>query len=462
MKLMNELKNNLWALATASMVLVVFVVIFETLISAESLKADAKLRIEAAHYTATLKTKVDRELNALLFVSTGLSSYLTIYHHDLERQRVQKVLADLYARTKNVRNLAVAVGYKITYMYPLVSNEKAIGVDYRTLPNQWPQVKAAIERHEGILVGPLNLIQGGRGLIYRYPVFIDQEYWGLLSTVINSDAFFESAFKELVNEEFAFAIRNKETHEVFYGDPQLFANPEAFLSTSDTTNVEWEWAIAQKAEKASSLILITRLMGLMIAVLMATLVYFFLRERKMLTELAMHDSLTGLANRRILDIRLEQGLAHAKRFNRNLAILFMDIDHFKQLNDTHGHDVGDALLKLVAARLKTLIRDIDTLCRVSGDEFVIVLGELNDIHDANSIAGKIVHAFQSGVNILGEQVSISLSIGVAAYGGVSEETPQSLMKKADVALYQAKAAGRNQYKVYTEVSQKGLFDNTVS
>ncbi len=178
MKLMNELKNNLWALATASMVLVVFVVIFETLISAESLKADAKLRIEAAHYTATLKTKVDRELNALLFVSTGLSSYLTIYHHDLERQRVQKVLADLYARTKNVRNLAVAVGYKITYMYPLVSNEKAIGVDYRTLPNQWPQVKAAIERHEGILVGPLNLIQGGRGLIYRYPVFIDSEILG--------------------------------------------------------------------------------------------------------------------------------------------------------------------------------------------------------------------------------------------------------------------------------------------
>lgn len=458
MKLMNDLKNNLWTTAVAGVVLVVFMVIFETLISAESQKADAKLRVEAANYTATLKSKVDRELNAVLFISSGLSSYFTIYHRNLEHHTVQNVLADLYSKTKNVRNLAVAVGYKITYMYPVVSNEKAIGVDYRTLPNQWPQVKAAIDRNEGVLVGPLNLIQGGRGLIYRYPVFINHQYWGLLSTVINSDAFFKSAFKELVNEEFAFAIRNKDTHEVFYGDPKIFAYPEAFLSTSDTTDVEWEWAVVQKAEKASKLILITRLMGFVIALLMATLVYFFLRERKMLTELAMHDSLTGLENRRMLDIRLEQGLAHAKRFNRNLAILFMDIDHFKQLNDTHGHDVGDALLKLVAARLKTLIRDIDTLCRISGDEFVIVLGELNDIHDANSVASKIVNAFQGGVSILGERVSISLSIGVAAYGGTSDETSQSLMKKADIALYQAKAAGRNQYKVFTEVGQKGLFD----
>lgn len=460
MKLIQDLKNNVWALASAGMVLIVFMVIFETLISAESQKADAKLRVEAANYTATLKAKVDRELNALLFVTSGLSSYLTIYHHDLDHHKVQSVLADLYARTKYVRNLAVAVGYKITYMYPLESNEKAIGVDYRKLPQQWPQVKAAIDRNEGVLVGPLSLVQGGRGLIYRYPVFINQKYWGLLSTVINSDAFFKSAFKALVNEDFAFAIRNKDTREVFYGDPKLFAEQGAFLSNSDSMDVEWEWAVAQKKEKASKLILITRLMGMVIAVLMAMLVYFFLRERKMLTELAMHDSLTGLANRRLLDIRLEQALAHAKRFDRNLAVLFMDIDHFKRLNDVHGHDVGDALLKLVAARLKTLIRDIDTLCRISGDEFVIVLGELNDIHDANSIANKIVKAFHGGVSILGERVVISLSIGVAAYGGESEETPQSLMKKADVALYQAKAAGRNQYKVYTEVGQKGLFDST--
>lgn len=459
MKLIHALKNNLGALAFAAIVFIVFLVIFEELYRAEAHKAEAKLKIETINYTTTLQSKVDRELNALLFVSNGLSSYITIYHRDLEHQKVQNVLADLYSRTKNVRNLAIAVGYKIIHMYPVESNEKAIGVDYRELPKQWPQVKAAVERREGVLVGPLDLVQGGRGLIYRYPIFINQRYWGLLSTVINSDAFFNSAFKDLINEDYAFAIRNKETREVFYGNPDLFEQPQALLSKSNSTDVEWEWAVVQKTENASKLILITRLMGIVIAILMATLVYFFLRERKMLTELAMHDSLTGLANRRMLDIRLEQSLAHAKRFNRNLAILFMDIDHFKQLNDAHGHDVGDALLKLVASRLKTLIRDIDTISRISGDEFVIVLDELSDIHDANNIASKIVHTFQEGVNILGEQVSISLSIGVATYAGFSEESTQSLMKKADIALYQAKAAGRNQYKVYIDSDQKSLFDD---
>ncbi|MDP3609866.1 MAG: diguanylate cyclase [Methylophilus sp.] len=460
MKLNTEFKQNTAIISFTGIVLVLFLLIFEILISAESHKADAKLNIEAANYTAALKSKVDRELNALLFVSNGLSSYLTIYHRNLEQQKVQNLLADLYARTKNVRNLAVAVGYKITYMHPIKSNEKAIGIDYRQLPQQWPQVKAAIDSHQGVLVGPMDLVQGGKGLIYRYPVYINQAYWGLLSTVINSDAFFKSAFKELVNDEYAFAIRNKNTQEVFYGDPQLFNQAKVYLSTSDNTDVAWEWAVMQKTEKASHLILITRLMGIAIAVLIAALVYFFLRERKMLTALAMHDSLTGVANRRLLDIRLEQALAHAKRFNRNLALLFLDIDHFKQLNDTHGHDVGDALLKTIALRLKSSIRDIDTLSRISGDEFVIVLAELNDINAANSIASKIVHAFKDGVQVLGKRIDVSLSIGVAAYGRGSEESPQSLMKKADIALYQAKVAGRNQFKVYTEVEQKSLFDIT--
>jgi diguanylate cyclase len=460
MKLITEFKQNTAIIAFTGIVLVLFLLIFEILINAESQKADAKLKIEAANYTAALKSKVDRELNALLFVSSGLSSYLTIYHRNLEQQKVQNLLADLYARTKNVRNLAVAVGYKITYMYPIKSNEKAIGIDYRQLPQQWPQVKAAIDSHQGVLVGPVGLVQGGKGLIYRYPVYIDQAYWGLLSTVINSDAFFKSAFKELVNDEYAFAIRNKNTQEVFYGDPQLFNQAKVYLSTSDNTDVEWEWAVMHKTEKASHLILITRLMGIAIAVLIAALVYFFLRERKILTALAMHDSLTGVANRRLLDIRLEQALAHAKRFNRNLALLFLDIDHFKQLNDTHGHDVGDALLKTIALRLKSSIRDIDTLSRISGDEFVIVLAELNDINAANGIASKIVHAFKDGVQVLGKRIDVSLSIGVAAYGRGSEESPQSLMKKADIALYQAKVAGRNQFKVYTEVGQKSLFDVT--
>jgi diguanylate cyclase (GGDEF)-like protein len=457
-KLLSEIKNNFSAMAIASAVFIVFFVMFEVLISAESAKADAKLRVAASHYVATLKSKVDRELNTLLFVSNGLSSYLTIYYHELDHQRVQNVLADLYTRTNNVRNLAIAVGYTITYMYPIQSNEKAIGVDYRNLPQQWPKVKEAIDRHQGVLTGPLDLVQGGRGLIYRYPVYIDQKYWGLLSTVINSDAFFDSAFRPLLNDEFDFAIRDQHGKAV-YGDSDLFHRQGAIISTSDFPDAAWEWVVLQKTEKAPQLIVIARLMGIVIAVLLSALVYFLLRERKMLTALAMHDSLTGLANRRLLDFRLEQALAHAKRFKRNLAILFVDIDHFKKLNDTYGHDVGDALLKVIATRLKSAIRDVDTVSRISGDEFVIVLDELNDINDANVVAGKIVHLFKEHAEVLGERVPMSVSIGVASFGQDGEETTKRLLKKADIALYEAKGAGRNQFRVFTEVEQKSLFDS---
>lgn len=457
-RLITEIKSNFSAMAISTAVFLVFFVMFEVLISAESAKADAKLKVEASHYVATLKSKVDRELNTLLFVSNGLSSYLTIYHHELDHQRVQNVLADLYARTNNVRNLAVAVGYTITYMYPLASNEKAIGVDYRNLPQQWPKVKEAIDRHQGVLTGPLDLVQGGRGLIYRYPVYINQEYWGLLSTVINSDAFFESAFQALHNDEFDFAIRDKSTAQAVYGDPAIFSRPGALISTSDFPDAAWEWVVVQKMGKASDLIVIARLMGIVIAVLLSALVFFLLRERKMLTALAMHDSLTGLANRRLLDFRLEQALAHAKRFQRNLAILFIDIDHFKKLNDTYGHDVGDVLLKVIAARLSSAIRDVDTVSRISGDEFVIVLDELNDINDANVVAAKIIDLFKAPAEVLGESVPMSVSIGVAAFGQDGEETTKRLLKKADIALYAAKGAGRNQYQVFTEVEQRSLFD----
>lgn len=458
-KLINEIKDNCSAVVIASAVFIVFFIMFEVLISAEAAKADAKLKVAASHYAATLKSKVDRELNTILFISNGLSSYLTIYHRDLDHQRVQNVLADLYARTKNVRNLAVAVGYTITYMYPIATNEKAIGVDYRNLPQQWPKVKEAIARHQGVLTGPLDLVQGGKGLIYRYPVYINQQYWGLLSTVINSDAFFASAFQALLNDEFDFAIRDKQTAQPVYGNPALFHHPSALISTSDFPDAAWEWVVLQKTDKASQLIVIARLMGIVIAVLLSALVYFLLRERKMLTALAMHDSLTGLANRRLLEFRLEQALAHAKRFKRNLAILFIDIDYFKRINDTYGHDVGDALLKVVAARLGSAIRDVDTVSRISGDEFVIVLDELNDMNDANIVAGKIVHLFKEHVEVLGKRVSMSVSIGVAAFGQDSDETTKHLLKKADIALYAAKSAGRNQYRVFTDVEQRSLFDS---
>ncbi len=448
MKYVDYFKNNLATFAYSFFIFALFLFIFELLVSAEYEKAEARVTVEATDYANSLKTKVDRELNALLFVSNGLSSYLTVYHKDLNQKKLNAMLADLYVRTKHVRNLAIAVGYKLTYVYPIKSNEKAIGIDYHDFPQQWPQIQQAIKTQEGVLSGPVDLVQGGKGLIYRYPIFIDDQYWGLLSTVINTDSFFKAAFNNLTESEYDFAIRVKDSHNVFYGNPDLFKNPKSLISDGDLPNVQWEWAILPKTEKTSSLVLITRLMSVVISLLLATLAYFFLSERKMLTSQAMQDSLTGLANRRLLNYRMQQTFAQAKRFNRMMAIMYIDIDHFKKLNDTHGHDVGDELLKTIARKLNDCIRDVDTLSRVGGDEFVIVLEELHQLRDANLIAEKIMACIAQDIIVRNLSIKITLSIGVAVYDHRSEETLDGLMKKADVALYAAKGAGRDGYQIY--------------
>ena len=448
MKYVHYIKSNSASFAYAFLTFVLFISIFELLVSAEYEKAETRITIEATDYANSLKTKVDRELNALLFVSNGLSSYLTVYHNQLDSKKLMAMLADLYDTTKHVRNLAVAVGYKLTYVYPIESNEKAIGIDYHDFPQQWPQVQQAVSTHQGVLSGPVDLVQGGRGLIYRYPIFIEGEFWGLLSTVINTDSFFKAAFNNLADSEYHFAIRVKDSSNVFYGNANLFDHPKALISDSDLPNVQWQWAILQKTEKKSGLILITRLMSVVISLLLATLAFFFLRERKTLTSQATEDSLTGLANRRLLELRMAQTFAQSKRFNRIMAIMYIDIDHFKKLNDTHGHDVGDELLKAVARKLKHSIRDVDTLSRVGGDEFVIVLDELNHLNDAKLVAEKIMVAVEKDIVIMHKSIKVTLSIGIASYNHANEETLKSLMKKADIALYEAKASGRNTYRIY--------------
>lgn len=167
--------------------------------------------------------------------------------------------------------------------------------------------------------------------------------------------------------------------------------------------------------------------------------------------LAFFDSLTNLPNRRMLLDRLHQGLAQAKRFHRALAIMFLDLDHFKQINDTLGHDVGDELLKEVAQRLTTSVRVGDTVARTGGDEFVIVLPEIAQPTDAAVVAEKIIRALVTPIVIHGTDIQTSTSIGISIYPVDGIDDARALMKKADMAMYAAKASGRNGYQLYDEL-----------
>jgi diguanylate cyclase (GGDEF)-like protein/PAS domain S-box-containing protein len=162
---------------------------------------------------------------------------------------------------------------------------------------------------------------------------------------------------------------------------------------------------------------------------------------------AHHDSLTGLPNRTLLHDRLQQALAQAQRGRHRVAVMFLDLDRFKSVNDTLGHAIGDELLKHVADRLRSAVRAVDTVSRLGGDEFVIVLHEMSSPDDVVQVAEKILGALALPVSIEGHQLRATPSIGISMFPDDGDEVI-ALMKSADTAMYQAKAAGRNNFQFF--------------
>ena len=164
--------------------------------------------------------------------------------------------------------------------------------------------------------------------------------------------------------------------------------------------------------------------------------------------LAHHDPLTDLPNRVLLRDRFLQAQGQAARSANRVAILFLDLDHFKLVNDTLGHPIGDRLLQAVAERLRRGVRETDTISRQGGDEFVIVLPELADPESAGSIAGKLMEQMHEPVRVNGHRLNVTFSLGIALYPDDGDDF-DTLMKKADTAMYSAKEAGRNTLRFFT-------------
>jgi diguanylate cyclase (GGDEF)-like protein len=165
--------------------------------------------------------------------------------------------------------------------------------------------------------------------------------------------------------------------------------------------------------------------------------------------LAFFDQLTSLPNRRLLSDRLHQAVAKVRREKGHLALIFIDLDKFKPVNDLHGHAAGDQLLQAVAHRLRTCVRESDTVARVGGDEFVVLLSSISQAHDAMHVAQKVHAALREPFHLpAGKSVQISSSAGIALYPGHGlDET--TLWQHADAAMYAAKGFGRDQYLLYT-------------
>ncbi|MBC8006752.1 MAG: EAL domain-containing protein [Prolixibacteraceae bacterium] len=163
---------------------------------------------------------------------------------------------------------------------------------------------------------------------------------------------------------------------------------------------------------------------------------------------AEHDFLTGLPNRSLLTDRLAQSIALAQRHGKRVALMYLDLDHFKHVNDSLGHAVGDQLLQAVAQRLQECVRHSDTVCRQGGDEFAVLLAEVEAVRDAGLMAEKLIEAIAAPYVIDGHQLRVTLSIGISLYPDDGKDVV-ALFRNADTAMYHAKTIGRNNYQRFT-------------
>lgn len=177
-------------------------------------------------------------------------------------------------------------------------------------------------------------------------------------------------------------------------------------------------------------------------------------ERKLMEEelvhVANHDALTGLPNRRLFNDRLTVALAHARRERQKVAVMLLDLDHFKNVNDTLGHHAGDQLLQAVALRLSGLLREGDTVARMGGDEFLLILPQMGRAEYAATVAQRITEAIREPFQVDGHELHVTTSIGIAIYpDDVDSEDNNVLLGNADIAMYCAKNEGRDTYRRHT-------------
>ena len=396
-------------------------------------------RIELLDRGSALHERISHELSSVLYLTSGLQSYLTVRHKDLQRAEVERILANLHATARHARNFAIAEGYRVSYIHPIKGNEQVLGVNYPDLPSQWPDVKRVVDTGKPFLVGPIDLVQGGRGFIYRVPVVIDGNYWGLLSTVVDFDSLMTSILSGISDKETEIAMRGRNglgmRGDVFWGDAALFTRPDTAFVEVKVPGGQWIIALSRKAGKSDDLnIWLLRALFVMLAFILSSGAMLILRQRDQLKHLALYDALTGLPNRYLLEDRIDHAIALRQRSRSGVcALLFVDLDGFKNINDQFGHKAGDAVLQTVAQRLQRAVRQSDTVGRWGGDEMIILLAN-SDRPRLAEIVEQTRSAVEAPVEFSGQQLRVGASIGLAVAPD-DGDTLDDLIHAADKRMY---------------------------
>ncbi len=430
-----------------------------------------------AAQAATIERHLSRTLSATYF----LKSLLEI--NPEEMTHFDNYAANIIESLGGITNLQLAPNGIISNIYPLKGHEKALGHNLLVDDKHKEDAKLALSSKQLTLSGPFELIQGGMAIVGRNPVFLKgednaEQFWGFASVVIYlNDLLTTTGLDQLKDKGYYYQLSfNDNYSKSNYDLSESHRNTEPLSSmikqAIKVPNGEWLLSMKPVVQTGQQVaITIQVLLALSISALMAYFSYVLLKQplilkrlvikkTEELNKLAFYDPLTDLCNRRLFNDLLKRMVTRIQRDGNQFALLYLDIDEFKRINDTLGHEAGDELLKIVGLRLSNALRKSDTVARLGGDEFCIILPDINTSTNAARVAEKIKEAIRPPVKLGEHEVRITISIGITLAPGDGLDATE-LLKNADLAMYSAKEKNRDCYQFFSPALNADMLEQIV-
>lgn len=383
------------------------------------------------------RARLEGSINSRLASGKGLATLVGL-HDDYRPEEFRKYSEQLVGSDPVFRNVALLKDTTIIDVYPVPGNEKALGVDLLTVPAQAGEVLKAKQTGLPVVSGPVDLVQGGKGIISRIPISLNStgDYWGQVSVVLNVEKLFEEVGLGSGDAWRKIGLRLK-SGEILAGVPEAFG-PGCVVMTIPLPNGMWELgAIPDHNPDSETFMRVALVVGLLLALASGLMMGFLVSTRHTLKEMAYHDPLTGLPNRLLLVDRLASAMNRADRSKLRVAVVMMDLDGFKLVNDRHGHGVGDAVLAATARKLAHGVRVTDTVARLGGDEFLVILADLPDRETAEALRDKVIELISGSLTCEHVELEVAASSGLALYPDDGKSV-EALFRFADAGLYDMK------------------------
>ena len=383
----------------------------------------------------------DNQLNKLIYSNMNLLKGFIAYFQtnaEITDEYAYAYLENLLSDQSDlINNIGILKDTTIIWNYPYEPNKSTIGVDLSKNETQRDIVLKVKDNLVTIFQGPVNLVQGGTGYIIRFPITeSDGSYWGQISIVMKGDAFVEAikSYEEDLSIESIILSEQK----IIYGDVALLDEDLYWFEFEDDLFI-WEVGLrlTEREPNEQYKIIFLIVIGIIVFGIVSSATFLIIRASEVIKHEAVHDHLTGLRNRNTLDETMYQVFAAADRNHHKVGILLLDLNKFKEINDTFGHAAGDEVLRDTSQRKKHVARSDEMIFRVGGDEFLLVIPVIKDAQVLQVIKDRLNGELTYRLNFNGHPISITASIGAALYKDDGDNF-DTLFQIADKRMYSEK------------------------